>query len=226
MRIQTAVRLALGAVSVSAIGTGCIPYAVGSTARPATQGQTRFTFSSYALPRTLELQKPPKSGTKIGMDIEARRGISDRADLGIRIPSISGAILTYKRRLDGVSYKSGAGIAAQVGGGVLSYGSHGELEATVIASGDEKGLFTSYGGLRGVYTVPLMGSYDKDDPVYGGFLGMRLGTSDFGMSVELGVFRDRSQYPTDKRNVAIVPSISFHGDLLEMLNIRRGRGQR
>ena len=108
-------------------------------------------------------------------------------------------------------------MALQVGAGAVDYGSHGEVEATLIASGGEEGSFTPYGGIRGVRTFLINSDAFPDAPVFGGFAGFRLGTSGFGISAEVGVFRDSHQYATFGRDIVVVPSISFHGDVLGVI---------
>ncbi|MEP6834619.1 MAG: hypothetical protein ABJB74_14585 [Gemmatimonas sp.] len=216
MKSETVVRLFL-LVGFTGIYGACIPYVVGSTSRTAPEGVTQQTVSTYIIPHTLELQKLPSDGAKIGLDVEARRGLSPRSDVGIRFASGSGVTLSYKRRLDGESNKLGPGVAIQVGGGIVDYATHGEGEATLIVSGGEKRRLTPYGGLRVVGTIPLTEDAQYDEPVYGGFTGVRLGSSDLGISAEVGVFRDKNQYVNFGRNIIVVPSISIHFDFLKAL---------
>lgn len=226
--VQTAaLLLVVGAVDA------CIPYAVGSTARPAPLNETRIATSVFAVPAKYVMEPDTRTAMRPGMDIEARRGISPQADVGIRVPSLDGFIINYKRRLDGPSYKTGPGIAVQVGGGLVHELTYGEVEGTIIASGGEEGLFTPYGGLRGVYTVPMGQSAERDDPVYGGFLGMRLGSPMLGISTEVGVFRESDTYRLTTTGVAnddkpwlVVPSITLHLDFAGLVDRIRGRRNR
>ncbi|MEP6834620.1 MAG: hypothetical protein ABJB74_14590 [Gemmatimonas sp.] len=224
----------VGVLLFAAVYASCIPYAVGSTARPARKDNTQITVSTFALPKQFELQQRTDTAIALGVDVEARRGISPQSDVGLRLTSGSGVVLTYKRRLDGVSDKAGPGIAVQVGGGILNTLEQGEGEATLIVSGGEEGRFTPYGGLRAVYTVALVQYAANDKPVFGGYFGFRFGTPALGVSAELGVFHEHNAYPIqkalsifeeDKRRLAIVPSISLHADVIGWVQRLRDRNR-
>lgn len=50
-----------------------------------------------------------------GFDLEQRFGLDDRSDIGIRIPTISGAIVTYKRRLTSIANRDAGGTTIMLG---------------------------------------------------------------------------------------------------------------
>lgn len=221
MKTRTVIWIGL-ITCIGALQSGCIPYVVGSTARPASVGITQQTISVYTLPHTLELGKSPESQVQPGMDVEIRHGISDRADVGLRTPAGTGLIVSYKRRLDGPTNKRGAAVAVMVGGGAINYFRHAEAEATLLVSGQDA-TFTPYGGLRGVYTLPIGYNTRWDDPVFGGFSGLRIGSASWGISAEVGVFRDSNQFKKFGRDIIIVPSITVHTDVIGAFNRLQNR---
>ncbi|HYW51246.1 MAG TPA: hypothetical protein VE861_11600, partial [Gemmatimonadaceae bacterium] len=125
------------------------------------------------------------------------------------------------RRLDGPSDKDGAATALMLGGGFVNMGQHAHVEATLITSGREGRSFTPYAGIRGLQVMPLSTTAPRDKPTIGGFGGVRLGDRDGGVSVELGVFYDRSALGLRRNDLVVVPSIGFQGGALW----RRVRGR-
>ena len=97
------------------------------------------------------------------------------------------------------------------------------MELTVLGSGRTRHALTPYGGLRVMQVAPLARGAVHDSPTAGGFLGLRIGRSAFGISPEVGVFYDRSALELRKRNVIVVPAISVHGDILDQLLAPFGR---
>ena len=200
------------AIAVTATtGQGCVPYTVGSTARPAPLGELEQTASFYSIPGAVESDADSLSVPFFGLDGELRYGIDDRSDIGLRLSNFSGAVLTYKRRLDGLSQDSGAAIAVMAGGGFVNLGEHAMLELTLLASGEDRGRVTPYGGLRAMQVLPLSRYAVSDRPSAGGYVGVRLGAADFGVSPEVGVYYDPSALDLRRRRVIIVPAVSMHG---------------
>src|SRR5207249_7848374 len=127
----------------------------------------------------------------ICIDAEGRVGVSDRADVGVRIPSGSGIVVTYKYRLSKNADHRASAIAIMGGGGFVNWGNHAHFETTLIASGHQS-LLTPYGGLRLAQVVPLSRSARSHSPTAGGFFGLPLGKGELGVSAEVGVFYERS----------------------------------
>jgi hypothetical protein len=117
--------------------TGCIPLTVGSTARPVPVGTTVHSTSMYVVPNSVDDSANHRAYPRYGVDPEVRFGLDDRSDIGIRVPSFSGIVVNYKRRLDGVSEAPGRATALMVGGGLVNWGEHAHLEATLITSAAE-----------------------------------------------------------------------------------------
>ena len=196
----------------------CIPYATGTTALPAPQGEVVPSASVYFVPGGIErLTVDSVSGSYFGMDSEVRFGIDGRSDVGIRAPGMVGITLNYKRRIDGNGEAAGPALAYMVGAGVVNAGEHAHLEASLLASGRPAGegiSFTPYGGLKAMHVLPMVEYAVSDDPTIGVFAGIRLGTEGLGISPEIAVFYDRSALGLRDRNFIIVPSFTFHGDEL------------
>ena len=210
---------ALLAAPVLLAAGACIPYATGTTALPAPQGQVVPSASIYFIPGGAErlVEGDSTGGSYFGMDTEARFGLDERSDLGIRAPGFMGITITYKRRVDGNPDLSGPALAYMVGAGVVTAGEHAHVEASFLASGRQvEGAagFTPYGGIKAMHVFPMVDEAVTDDPTVGVFAGVRIGTEAVGISPEIAVFYDRSALGLRDRNWIIVPSFTLHGDEL------------
>lgn len=198
----------------------CLPYTVGTTARPVERGEVSRTVSHYFIPNAVERFGDSVANSLYGVDLEARFGLDERSDVGIRFTSGSGAVVSYKRRLDAFDRPEEAGIALLTGAGIVNWGEHAHVEATLLASGRDSDRATMFGGLRVMQVIPIGRGAVHDSPTAGGFVGVRIGTVDRGISPELGVFYDRSALDIRSSTVIFVPAVSIHGDVLRMI---RGR---
>lgn len=210
---------ALLAAPVLLAAGACIPYATGTTALPAPQGQVVPSASIYFIPGGAErlVEGDSTGGSYFGMDTEARFGLDERSDLGIRAPGFMGITVTYKRRVDGNPDLSGPALAYMVGAGVVNAGEHAHVEASLLASGRQvegAAAFTPYGGIKAMHVFPMVDEAVTDDPTVGVFAGVRIGTEAVGISPEIAVFYDRSALGLRDRNWIIVPSFTLHGDEL------------
>ena len=228
MRTILPSRAALAALALVLL-PACIPYGVGTTAHPAPRG--RFTRSSvmYAVPEVDPLRAVDDAGAAssdgvrgLAVDAEARRGIDERTDVGIRVPAMSGIVLSVKRRLGASVDTTRAAVALIGGAGLLNWGNHAHFEATLLASGPERSTVTPYGGVRVMQVLPLSSGVPSDTPTAGLFAGVRLGTTRLGISPELGVFHDESALGVRTSRVVVVPSVTLHG--AGLLRALRGLG--
>jgi hypothetical protein len=212
-------RIVARAVVVGSIlfSAGCIPLTVGSTAKPVPVGTTVHSTSMYFVPNSLDDTIDHRSLPRYGIDYEVRFGWDDHSDIGVRVPSGSGIVANYKRRLNGVSQAPGAVTSIMVGGGIVNWGEHAHLEATLITSAAENDRFTPYGGLRAMQVIPIDRGAVHDSPTLGGFLGARIGSLTAGISPEIGIFYDHSALHLHKGNVLFVPAITVHGDVARWL---------
>lgn len=190
----------------------CIPLTVGSTAQPVPVGTTSHSATVYVVPNSVDDSVDNRSFPRYGVDAEVRFGLDDHSDIGVRIPSFSGIVANYKRRLNGVSQAPGPATAIMVGGGLVNWGDHAHLEATLITSAADNDRFTPYGGIRAMQVIPINKGAVHDSPTLGGFLGARIGTLTAGISPEIGIFYDHSALQLHKGNILFVPAITIHGD--------------
>ena len=172
----------------------------------------------YVVPNSVDDSINKRSLPRYGVDPEFRFGLDDHSDIGVRAPSFSGIVANYKRRLNGVSQAPGAATAIMVGGGLVNWGDHVHLEATLITSAQDNDRLTPYGGIRAMQVIPINKGAVHDTPTLGGFLGARIGTRTAGISPELGVFYDHSALRIRKGNVLFVPAITIHGDFGRFLS--------
>ncbi|HEX6041895.1 hypothetical protein, partial [Longimicrobium sp.] len=95
----------LFAAPVLVLAGACIPYATGTTAATVPQGTVIPAMAVYFVPGGIETLNGDSLGNSslIGFDFEARMGIDDRSDLGIRAPGAAGVVLDYKRRVTGLA---------------------------------------------------------------------------------------------------------------------------
>ncbi|HLM67691.1 MAG TPA: hypothetical protein VK358_09200 [Longimicrobium sp.] len=202
---------------------GCIPYATGTTAATVAPGEVEPGTAVYFVPGGIEtLTADSSGGSLIGFDVEARMGLDERSDLGIRLPGAVGAVLDYKRRVTGLEDPDGPGLALLVGGGVVNGGEHAIAMGGFVASGRRTDRATPYGGFKAMQVFPLTEEAVEDDPTIGFFAGLRIGTQGLGVSPEIAVFYDRSALGLRDNDVILVPSLTVHGDqLLDALLGRR-----
>ena len=218
MRSTLACSLAILAATSLA---GCIPYSVGSTARTVPAGQHTRSSTAFVIPNGFEAKGDSTAATMPGLDTELRYGIDDRSDFGVRIPSWSGVVVNYKRRLDAkpaaAVADTGLAVSLLAGGGFVNWGQHAEGELSLLVSAREDRRAVPYGGLRVIQVVPLSSDVPSDRPTAGGFLGLRLGSGDATVTPELGIYYDHSALGIRRSDVIVVPSITFRGSLLSSL---------
>ena len=195
---------------VASLSGGCIPYTVASTARTTPVGDQHRSLVVYTVPSAIKAKEDSIDGFGMsipGSDFETRWGIDERTDLGIRIPSYSGIVMSYKRQLTGVGTTEKRATAYMLGAGLVNWGQHAHIEGTYIVSGAER-TATPYGGLRVMQVVPLSSAFASDRPTAGAFFGIRLGDGNVSIAPEIGVFYDHSALGHRSRDVIVVPSIS------------------
>lgn len=191
---------------------GCVPYAVGSTAQPTPLAE-RSTYVMASVitnggERFGDSARGPSS-SYLALDGETRFGISPVSDIGVRIPSASGLIVSYKRLHNGYSHPDSAGFATMWGGGFINGGLHAHLESTLIWSGARRGAAVPYGGARFMQAIPLNADAASDDPTVGVFVGLALGNLDVAISPEVAIYYDRSVLGLRSSPWMFVPTISL-----------------
>jgi hypothetical protein len=178
-------------------------------------------MSWYFIPNGIQLRDSVAS-TFTGIDFEYRKGLEGGAsDFGVRVPSLSGVVVSYKRRLTS-ELASGPVVSMLVGAGVVNVAQHAHGELGLLMSAKERDGIVPYGGLRVMQVVPISEGAPSDSPTAGGFLGTRFGDRDFGVSLELGVYYDRSTLGIRRGTVILVPAVTMHGDeLIRLLGVGR-----
>lgn len=215
---RLALALFLAAATGLLLGPGCVPYPAGTTAHPVDEEDSPTVSTSvYAVPNGLDLLRDSTAFTEgskaafVGVDTDLRFRINEETELGVRIPTFSGFIINYKRRVVGTD-SSAFALAVMPETGFVNLGQHWHFGATVIASGAEGPLVTPYGGVRGMQVVPLSESAVSDSPTIGGFLGLRIGSTRLGITPEVGLYYDEPALDISAdRNVLFVPSLTLHG---------------
>lgn len=193
--------------------TSCIAYSVGTTARPVAQGEFHPNVSLYFVPNGIE-DVNEDGGTDeslayASVDFEGRWGLSDRSDLGLRVPP-GGAIINYKRMLNPVNDPERSAVAVMGGAGIVNWGNHAYFELGLITSGRED-RSVPYGGVRAMHVLPLSSGAVSDTPTVGFFGGVRMRVgANFSLSPELGVYYDKSALEIRERDIIVIPSITFH----------------
>ncbi|GAB5534080.1 MAG: hypothetical protein Rubg2KO_03290 [Rubricoccaceae bacterium] len=163
--------------------------------------------------RALDNDDSPNTDGKAAFVIgnEARIGLDDRSDVGVRLLGLGSVTATYKRRLTG-RVGTDEGSALLVGAGVVGL-THFHLEATVVTAYPTEGPVVPYGGARVQHLVPFTEDALSPVPAVGAFGGARFGWSDLSISPELGVFYSPS--PTGRDSDFIyAPSVTVRGDRL------------
>jgi hypothetical protein len=211
--LRSAGRTAVVAALALTAPAACLPYTVGSTAQPVAPGEVQRSGSVYIIPNAIELLGDSGATSLRGADAEVRWGLTERTDLGLRVPSFSGAVVTAKHRLWGRAQPEAPALAVMGGAGVVNWAEHAHFELSLLASGAISPSVTPYGGLRVMQVAPLSSSAVRDSPTAGGFLGLRIGDGIRGISPEIGIYRDRSALGLRKTRTIYVPAITIHGDL-------------
>ncbi|MEQ1693600.1 MAG: hypothetical protein ABMA00_20090 [Gemmatimonas sp.] len=194
------------ALGLSSFATGCLPYTMGSTAATVPSGTQRTTFSLAASFGDRSADGPVE--TPIGVvDAETRIGLSDRSDAGLRISGISGAVVSYKRRLSGSA--QGAALSAQVEGGVVKGGALAMGGISVVASSADANRNALFGGVRYLPVARLARDVDRESATIGAFLGLQMRRASFVLLPELSVVRGYDDVIAHRATWFIIPSISL-----------------
>jgi len=197
---------ALGLMLVGLL-TGCLPYSMASTAATVAPGEVRVMGSMAVVGSAGKLRR--EGDVRLPMtDAEARSGIDERSDMGVRVTSGTGLVVSYKRRFIGTT--GGAALAGQIEGGFVNLGLHALGGVSLVASSNESRSAAVYGGARLLAVAPLSAGAVRDTPTMGGFLGVRWGNKAFALLPEVGVFHDRPALGLGLRKSSwiVVPAIS------------------
>lgn len=210
------IALALAATTLALTGA-CLPYSVGSTAQTVRPGEKATTNNYWIMPKGVALNEKDSaqaSTALFGIDRETRWGIDSSSDFGLRVPSASGLVATYKKRVSGYGHPDSAAVSWQLGGGVVNFAQHMEVEASLLTSGAKHGNIAWYGGLRAIHTIPIGSDFKQDQPSLGALIGARIGLANDDIMPELAIYHDPSVTGVRKSNIIFVPSLSIKGTAL------------
>lgn len=207
--------------AILALSAACVPYTVATTAQPVKPGESERSLIVMAMPPVSVYEST--SGRLITADYERRRGIDSVSDWGLRFPSFTGIVGSYKRLL---TRTDSPVLTSFIGGaGFINMGNHAHFEETLIISKNDQpqrapsgvvrphpsNALLPYGGLRAMQFIPMNSESVHDKPTVGGFAGLRFRDEGTVVSVEVGVFHDPSALAVRKNNWVIVPAVALHG---------------
>ncbi len=207
--------------------SGCISYTVGQGADTTPQGERSVSSSLNLVPGTLSNSDSSASTRRPSVDTDIRFGVDDRTDVGFRIATYSGFMLTWKRQLtapDSSKFiENRARTSIMLGGGLLNAGEHAGLEATLISSSKWSAAGQWYGAVRAIQVFPITNSARSDDPVIGLSVGHLFGDRNKSMGPEIGVYYDRSTLGLNTRRILVIPSFVVRGQSLPWFGRQRAR---
>jgi hypothetical protein len=215
-RLRHVAMSAAAMAAASLLLTGCISYTVGQGADTAPRGEQVFSTSINVVPGTLRggdsVLTP--STRRPSVDSEMRFGIDDRSDIGVRIATYSGFMLTYKRQLgrpdvSPTQPENRMRSAFMLGTGILNAGEHAGFEGTLITSGPWTAAGQLYGAARIIQVLPITSSARKDEPSVGFAIGHLFGTKTSSIGAEMGVYYDRSTLGLNSNRILVIPSLVF-----------------
>lgn len=196
------------------LAAGCLPYTVGTTAQTVPVGERRVTTSlSYVIGSGSEYDSTRGGGRNIMAvsDAEVRLGVTDNADVGLRLTSLSGFVVNLKTRHTDEASPDAPAFATMLGAGIVNVGDHAMVEGTLLWSGRRRGELLPYGGLRAMQVFPLNRDAVEDTPSIGALLGLRLGNDDSYFAPELAIYYDRSALKNRSTNWLVVPGVTLRG---------------
>ena len=210
-------RLTCFAAVLTALLTGCISYTVGMGAETTPVGERTVTNSVNLVPGTIRSTTGSADGItptrRPSVDTDLRFGIDNRTDIGFRVATYSGFMMTWKRQLGSLDSSSvpenRRHTALMVGGGVINLGEHASFEATLITSGKWTAAGQLYGAARVIQVLPLSPEAPHDDQVFGFSIGHLFGDRSSSIGPEIGVYYDRSTLGLNTNRIIVVPAVVY-----------------
>ena len=203
-----------GASLLSLACTGCISYTVGMGAETVAPGERASSSSVNLVPGTIGDSVNSTSGTptrRPSIDSDFRFGLDDRTDLGVRVNTYSGFMLTWKRQLTradtSARVENRARTAIMLGTGLVNMAEHAAVEATITTSAPWTNAGQFYAAARVTQVVAITGTARRDDPVFGFAFGHLFGDRSNSVGPELGVYYDRSVLGLNSSRILVIPSI-------------------
>jgi hypothetical protein len=215
-RSRLPLRVLATVLALPLLCTGCLSYALGQGAETAPANQRSFGMSASIVRSQFgvdSLETPQRLILPL-FDAEARFHLDKRSDLGVRIVSLSGVMVSYKRQLTrpdtnpNVPENRGR-VAMLVGAGPLAYGFRVAGEAALMASSKWSDGAQLYGAVRAMHSVPWLPLDEPNDHAYGVLLGTLFGSRESSIGAETGIYTHQSLFTADRRRVVVVPSLVF-----------------
>lgn len=196
--------------------TGCISYTVGQGAETIAPHEQTLNSTFNVVPGSLKDGRNHTPTRRPSMDLDWRRGLDDRSDIGIRVTNWSGAMFTWKRQLSRpdssrLQFENRSRTAIMLGAGLINFTEHAAFEATLIHSSRWTPAGQTYGAIRAIQVVPLGPEVPHDDPVVGVAFGHLFGDRNRSIGPEIGVFYDRSALGLNTNRVIVVPAVVLRG---------------
>ncbi|MDZ7631418.1 MAG: hypothetical protein U5K74_08740 [Gemmatimonadaceae bacterium] len=164
------------------------------------------------------------------VDTDIRFGVDDRTDIGFRIATYSGFMVTWKRQLTRADTskftENRARTALMLGGGLVNAGEHAALEATLISSSRWSAAGQWYAAARAIQVFPITNSAREDDPVVGLAIGHLFGDPQSSIGPEIGIYYDRSTLGLNTNRILVIPSLVVRGQSLFGFGRRAARWRR
>jgi hypothetical protein len=205
--------------------TGCISYTVGQGAETTAPGERSYSSSLNLVPGTLSRFDSSASTRRPSVDTDLRFGVDAQSDVGFRIATYSGFMLTWKRQLTRADSskrpENRARTSLMLGGGLVNAGEHLATEATLISSSKWSSAGQWYGAVRAIQVYPITSSAVSDDPVVGVAFGHLFGDPERSIGPEIGIFYDRSVLGLNNRRILVIPSLVVRGQALPWFGRRR-----
>jgi hypothetical protein len=228
---------AMSLVILCGIFTACISYTVGQGAETAPKSEQISSSSVNLVPGTVnDRYSGSSAGVSTGrrpstrrpsLDSELRIGIDDRNDVGVRLATYSGFMVTWKHQMgradSSATPENRARTAFMLGTGILNLGEHAGLEGTLIASSKWNAAGQYYGAVRAIQVLPITSSARSDDPVVGAAFGFLFGDRERSIGPEIGVYYDRSVLGLNTNRILVIPSLVVRGDGIPGLGRLFGR---
>lgn len=195
----------------STLSSGCVSYTVGQGAETVAPYEKERGVSANMVPITLNDGVTDHPTYRPSLDAEFRYGVDERTDVGVRVTSVSGVMLSWKRQLTAADTSSTpenrVRTAIMLAGGVLNFAEHASFEATLITSGAWSTYGQPYGAVRVMAVAPLNATARKDDPAGGIAFGFLFGDRQNSIGPELGVYYDRSTLGLNPHRIIVIPSL-------------------
>jgi hypothetical protein len=202
-------RSIVGTCALPLLLTGCISYTVGQGAETTPPTEQATSSSINWVPGTLGDKENTRRTSRPSVDTDVRFGLDEKTDLGFRIATYTGFVVTWKRQLTRADTsetpENRPRTSIMLGGGILNAGEHAGFEATLITSSRWSTAGQWYGAVRAIQVAPITATARRDDPVVGFTIGHLFGDRNSSTGPEIGVYYDRSVLGLNTNRILVIP---------------------